>query len=209
MIKKKIVVLAIVGLLGSLLPLLSPPNRASAGCGFLDVTCNPRDWESPGETIRQINPPMPRTRSEVYDSFTIKNQSNEAVYFAYGVYNPSTPNTSGLAVMNPAFWVSEGWWKVNPGESKIVYETKAKGQMIYIRIQARSGVKAPTRSEHTATFCVSDHGAYTSKERDGGRPEFYLTVNDNSNHGSSCEQIGGHSETFWQVKANTNFTINP
>ena len=212
MINRKIFVLATVGLLGSFLPLFDPPNRALAGCGFLDITCNPRNWDSPSKTIRDnITPPLPQRRSEIYDSFTINNQSNETVFFAYAAYVPGSNSSSGgdgasLPVVTPPSWVSQGWWAINSHESKVVYETKNKGESIYIRIASSKGIKVPTGSNQTANFCHSNQ-PYRSQTIE--RPlQISLMINGISNRGSSCEQIGGHSETFWQIKANTNFTIN-
>ncbi|MEG3904969.1 DUF1036 domain-containing protein [Microcoleus sp. B4-C5] len=214
MINRKIFVLASVGLFGSLLPLFDLPNRALAGCGFLDITCNPRQWDSPTKTIRNnINPPMPQRRSEIYESFTLINQSNEPLSVAYGEYIPMRSSsgggsTSSLAVMTHPYWVSKGWWSVNPGESKVVYETQTKGKSIYIRITSKSGVKVPAQFERIAEFCVSNQAYSSQTEEAEPHSRFSLTIDGQSKRGSSCEQIGGHLESFWQMKAHTNFTIN-
>ncbi|MGE5658566.1 MAG: DUF1036 domain-containing protein [Actinomycetota bacterium] len=204
--RKKIVGLATISILGGLLPLLNSTNGAFAGCSALDFTCNPhiRDLRN------RIDPPMPQRRSEIYDRFNLTNQSNETVYFAYGEYRPGSTSSgdgsgSSLAVITPPSWVSEGWWSVNPGESKVVYETRSKGKSIYIRITSNSGVKVPDQSEHIAAFCISNQG-YSSKEIERAS-SFSLTINGQSNRGSSCEQIGGRLESFWRVKANINFIV--
>ena len=47
-------VLRIFGIFGSLvftMPIILAVTPASAGCGFLDITCNPKNWDSPKKTI--------------------------------------------------------------------------------------------------------------------------------------------------------------
>jgi len=117
-------------------------------------------------------------------------------------------STSSLAVMTHPSWVSKGWWSVNPGESKVVYETQTKGKSIYIRITSKSGVKVPKQFERIAEFCVSNQAYSSETEEAEPHSRFSLTIDGQSKQrGASCEQIGGHLESFWRMKANTNFTV--
>lgn len=155
-------------------------------------------------------PPVPQRKSETHDIFHIKNESNASVYFAYIEYQAERGND--LNSIDPAQWYSQGWWTINPGETRSVYETRSRGSKIYVRIESSNGgVLTPTSYTDVTDFC-SSHQKYSSwksaRSSNGRYPDLSIQIGDGSRRqGYSCREVGGEMNTFWQLPANTTFTV--
>lgn len=151
-------------------------------------------------------PPTPQRKSETHDFFKVKNDSNFTVHFAYTEYKPSWSDQN---MMFPAEWISSGWYTINPGETRSVYETRRKGSKIYVRLQSANGrVVVPNNHTNMTDFC-SSQSRYNSRVGVNGH-NLSIQIGDAPSRGganSSCSEIGGEMNTFWQLPANTTFTV--
>jgi hypothetical protein len=110
--------------------LFTASDSALAGCGFLDITCNPGKWDSPGKTIRD------NVRDATFFSFNVhvRNNTNKRIYVTaeWYVIKPtqscSTIDGSGENCGGPQ-WTS-GTWLIEPGKESLIIND-AKSRNIY------------------------------------------------------------------------------
>jgi hypothetical protein len=119
-------------LLGFSVPILfTATDSAFAGCGFLDITCNPRKWDSPGKTIKD------NVRDATFFSFNVhvRNNTSKSIYVTaeWYVIKPTqscaTIDGSGANCGGPQ-WTS-GTWLIEPGKESLIIND-AKSRNIYL-----------------------------------------------------------------------------
>ena len=76
-------------------------------------------------------------------SYYILNDSNEVVYVAINYFVPGDPTSSCLASMSAScarydHWVTEGWWRINPGQTRKLISNYTN-RYIYIHAKGAEG----------------------------------------------------------------------
>ena len=143
-------------------------------------------------------------------NFVVVNKSNSTVYVA--IMQWVGMHFSGGYGSDSEHWMARGWHSVNPGEKGTILRGGTDNGWLYVRIESNRQPIIPVSSNGTGSMCISESGflskQYASDDKKG-RDFYTLDIeNGRQRRQGRCQDIGGHFETFWQMKANTTFTVN-
>jgi hypothetical protein len=184
---------------------LSPRHAYAEHCGCLDFTCSASHRNCPSVSTPSIA--QGRLNSwctMVYRDFTILNKSRKPVDFSWLRYEPKANDASHRG----DWWDTEGWWTVNPGETKLVYRTDScGGKTFYVYLRSSGSSLVPRKFLHKVDSCVMLGKAFELRENPG--PSFSMSARgERTRTGRTCSEVGGTLVTFYKMDIDTKFTVD-
>jgi hypothetical protein len=158
------------------------------------------------DVIPDPNPPLPPTRGELYNHFTVNNQTGNTLYVATARYVGL--HFEGGFGSDVQHTLAYGWFEVKPYSSSLIYEGNTDDGTIWVRIESSDGaVRFPANYVSTRDLCTSNQRFRSRQNQEDitdmnqGNDNIKLSVGDQNQLQGSCSAVGGHYDTFWQLES--------